>query len=94
MNVHLKSVKLALKGKSVQLLENMTIRGNNIRYITLPDSLPIDTLLVEEPQRSMKPRDRNTIKKTKLNFPIYNQITKSFDASRKPKRAPPAPRIS
>lgn len=68
MNIHLKSVKLALKGKSVQLMENMTIRGNNIRYITLPDSLPIDTLLVEEPQRSMKPRDRSTIKKTK--FPL------------------------
>ncbi|TKC41279.1 hypothetical protein EI555_021043 [Monodon monoceros] len=28
-------------------LETLSIRGNNIRYFILPDSLPLDTLLVD-----------------------------------------------
>jgi len=48
MNTHLKTVKLTLKKKNPMLLDHLTIRGNNIRQIILPDSLPLDTLLVDD----------------------------------------------
>ena len=41
MNTHLKSVKLTVKGQEKINLDHLTIRGNNIRYIILPDTLPI-----------------------------------------------------
>eukprot|EP00897_Mesotaenium_endlicherianum_P008741 jgi/Mesen1/7896/ME000420S07037 len=51
MNTHLKTVKLTLKGKAPVALDYLSIRGNNIRYYILPDSLNLDTLLVEEAPR-------------------------------------------
>ena len=47
MNTHLKAVKMTLKGKNPVSLETLSIRGNNIRYYILPDSLNLDTLLAE-----------------------------------------------
>ena len=41
MNTHLKTVKMTTKGKNPVSLEHLTIRGNNIRYYLLPESLPI-----------------------------------------------------
>ncbi len=41
MNTHLKTVKLTCKGKNPVSLEHLTIRGNNIRYYLLPESLPL-----------------------------------------------------
>lgn len=57
MNTHLKSVKMTVKGKDPISLETLSVRGNNIRYIILPDSLPLDTLLVEEPRKSKKKKE-------------------------------------
>ena len=48
MNTHLKAVKMTLKNKDPVPLESLSIRGNNIRYFILPESLPLDTLLVDE----------------------------------------------
>ena len=48
MNTHLKAVKLTVKGRESQQLDQLTIRGNNIRYFILPESLPLETLLVED----------------------------------------------
>ena len=48
MNTHLKAVKLIVKGREPQNLDQLTIRGNNIRYFLLPESLPLETLLVED----------------------------------------------
>ncbi|GFR03185.1 probable small nuclear ribonucleoprotein Sm D1 [Trichonephila clavata] len=48
MNTHLKSVKLTLKNRDPVQLETISIRGNNIRYYILPDSLPLETLLVDD----------------------------------------------
>ncbi|KPP57571.1 hypothetical protein Z043_124688, partial [Scleropages formosus] len=45
MNTHLKAVKMTLKNREPTQLESLSIRGNNIRYFILPDSLPLDTLL-------------------------------------------------
>ena len=55
MNTHLKAVKMTLKGKEPVQLETLSIRGNNIRYFILPESLPLDTLLVEDPPKERRP---------------------------------------
>ncbi|KAL9248971.1 Small nuclear ribonucleoprotein SmD1b-like protein [Drosera capensis] len=55
MNTHLKTVKLTLKGKNPVTVDHLSVRGNNIRYYILPDSLNLDTLLVEETPR-VKPK--------------------------------------
>lgn len=48
MNTHLKTVKMTVRNGQPQSLESLSIRGNNIRYVILPDSLPLDTLLVDD----------------------------------------------
>ena len=48
MNTHLKAVKLTVKGRETISLDHLTIRGNNIRYFLLPESLPLETLLVND----------------------------------------------
>jgi len=48
MNTHLKAVKLTVKGKETIALDHLTIRGNNIRYFLLPESLQLETLLVDD----------------------------------------------
>uniref|UniRef100_A0A8C4NBK6 Small nuclear ribonucleoprotein Sm D1 n=1 Tax=Eptatretus burgeri TaxID=7764 RepID=A0A8C4NBK6_EPTBU len=48
MNTHLKAVKMTVKNREPVQLESLSIRGNNIRYFILPDSLPLDTLLVDD----------------------------------------------
>ncbi|MFS7946459.1 putative like-Sm (LSM) domain containing protein, LSm4/SmD1/SmD3 [Helianthus anomalus] len=55
MNTHLKTVKLTMKGKNPVTLDHLSVRGNNIRYYILPDSLNLETLLVEETPR-VKPK--------------------------------------
>ena len=47
MNTHLRTVKMTLKGKAPVTLDSLSIRGSNIRYYILPDSLNLDTLLVD-----------------------------------------------
>lgn len=48
MNTHLKTVKMTVRNSEPQQLDTLSIRGNNIRYVILPDSLPLDTLLVDD----------------------------------------------
>ncbi len=48
MNTHLKAVKLTVKGRETVSLDHLTIRGNNIRYFLLPESLPMETLLIND----------------------------------------------
>lgn len=58
MNTHLKAVKMTLMNREPTQLESLSIRGNNIRYFILPDSLPLDTLLVDiEPKIKSKKRE-------------------------------------
>ena len=54
MNLHLKLVKLTLKGRAPVTLENYSVRGNQIRHIELPEYLPIDTMLIDEPVKRPK----------------------------------------
>ena len=48
MNTHLKAVKLTMKGRDTISLDHLTVRGNNIRYFLLPESLHLDRLLVDD----------------------------------------------
>ena len=60
MNTHLKKVKLTLRSAAGQppvSLDSIAIRGNNVRYYILPDSLPLDTLLVDDAPRAKKRKE-------------------------------------
>ncbi|KAG8965451.1 mRNA splicing protein smd1 [Tulasnella sp. 419] len=48
MNTHLKTVKLSTRNRDPISMDSISIRGNNIRFWILPDSLPLDTLLVDD----------------------------------------------
>uniref|UniRef100_A0A6I8NSW9 Small nuclear ribonucleoprotein Sm D1 n=1 Tax=Ornithorhynchus anatinus TaxID=9258 RepID=A0A6I8NSW9_ORNAN len=64
MNTHLKAVKVTLKNREPEQLETLSIRGNNIRYLILPDGLPLDTLLVEvEPKAKSKKKEAGSLRK-------------------------------
>ena len=56
MNTHLKSVKMTAKNREPVQLETLSIRGNNIRYFLLPDSLPLDTLLIDDAPKARAQR--------------------------------------
>ncbi|CAH1780071.1 unnamed protein product [Owenia fusiformis] len=58
MNTHLKAVKMTVKNKEPVQLETLSIRGNNVRYFILPDSLPLDTLLIDDAPKFRKPGGR------------------------------------
>lgn len=63
MNMHLKAVKMTVKNKDPVNLESLSIRGSNIRYVILPDSLPLDTLLVDDgPKAKAKKKDASMLK--------------------------------
>jgi hypothetical protein len=55
MNTHLKAVKLMPKGRSPINVDHMSVRGSMIRYYILPDSLNLDTLLVDIDQPKQRP---------------------------------------
>uniref|UniRef100_A0A8R1DRC3 Small nuclear ribonucleoprotein Sm D1 n=1 Tax=Caenorhabditis japonica TaxID=281687 RepID=A0A8R1DRC3_CAEJA len=51
MNTHLRAVTMTVKNKDPVKLDSISIRGNNIRYIILPDPLALDTLLIDDEPR-------------------------------------------
>ncbi|CRK41703.1 hypothetical protein BN1708_008532, partial [Verticillium longisporum] len=55
MNAALRIVKMTTKGQDPIALDTMNIRGSTIRYFILPDSLPLDTLLVDD---APKPKNK------------------------------------
>ncbi|KAM0787627.1 mRNA splicing protein smd1 [Microbotryomycetes sp. NB124-2] len=57
MNTHLKAVKMTIRGREPQSLDTLAVRGNNVRYYILPDSLPLDTLLVDDAPKPRKRKD-------------------------------------
>uniref|UniRef100_A0A914R7R3 Small nuclear ribonucleoprotein Sm D1 n=1 Tax=Parascaris equorum TaxID=6256 RepID=A0A914R7R3_PAREQ len=56
MNTHLRAVKMTVKNREPIQLDTLSIRGNNIRYIILPDSIPLDTLLIDDEPRKKSAR--------------------------------------
>ncbi|KAJ2808396.1 Small nuclear ribonucleoprotein Sm D1 [Coemansia guatemalensis] len=58
MNTHLKKVKMTVKNRDPVSLDTLSLRGNNIRFYILPDSLPLDTLLIDDtPKPKTRKRD-------------------------------------
>ena len=57
MNTHLKSVKMTVRNRNPQSLDSLSIRGSNIRYYILPDSLPLDTLLVDDAPKPKRKKE-------------------------------------
>jgi small nuclear ribonucleoprotein D1 len=57
MNTHMKNTKVTVKGRNPVPMDNLTIRGSTIRYVILPDHLPLETLLIDDTpiQRPPKP---------------------------------------
>lgn len=60
MNTHLKAVKMTVKNKDPVNLETLSIRGSNVRYVILPDSLPLDTLLVDDTPKAKAKAKKET----------------------------------
>ncbi len=73
MNTHLKAVRLTVKGSDPVTLDHLTIRGNNIRYFFLPESLSIDALLVDDTTKlrnkmnTIRSRYKGKVKRTPGN---------------------------
>jgi small nuclear ribonucleoprotein D1 len=63
MNTHLKTVKVTVKNQPSTTLDVLSIRGANIRYYILPDSLPLDSLLIDDtPEgKAKKKREKMTL---------------------------------
>eukprot|EP01115_Flamella_aegyptia_P011805 TRINITY_DN5670_c1_g3_i1.p1 TRINITY_DN5670_c1_g3~~TRINITY_DN5670_c1_g3_i1.p1 ORF type:complete len:122 (+),score=19.39 TRINITY_DN5670_c1_g3_i1:31-366(+) len=59
MNTHLKNVKMTIKRQNPVNLDFLTIRGNNIRYYLLPESLNLETRLQDDGVKPMKKKDKN-----------------------------------
>lgn len=58
MNTHLRSVKMSVKGRDQISLDTLSLRGNNIRYYILPESVPLDTLLIDDtPRRKARKKE-------------------------------------
>ncbi|CAM1506649.1 Fc.00g062900.m01.CDS01 [Cosmosporella sp. VM-42] len=58
MNTALRTVKMTPRGQDPISLDSMNIRGSTIRYFILPDSLPLDTLLIDD-----QPKPKNKARK-------------------------------
>ena len=83
MNTHMRAVKLTVKGRETIALDHITIRGNNIRYFLLPESLQLETLLVDDTPKF----------KTKIGGPggSIGANAKKDTPIKKHKRPPPNP---
>ena len=57
MNTHLKTVRLTMRNRDPVLLDSLSIRGNTIRYYILPDSIPVDTLLIDDAPKPKKKKE-------------------------------------
>lgn len=57
MNTHLKTVRLTMRNRDPVPLDSLSIRGNTIRYYILPDSIPVDTLLINDAPKAKKKKE-------------------------------------
>ena len=73
MNTHVRLVKVQLPAQPKERLENMTIRGASIRYVILPDSINLGTLLVDDrPKKTMIRRGESKEEKDRKPM-LYQQ---------------------
>ena len=73
MNTHLKQVTLMPKGKNPIKVDNMSVRGSHIRCYILPESLNLDTLLVDIDQPKQRAKRPERTARAHLPFlPLCN----------------------
>lgn len=72
MNINLKDVKMTSIDRTPTVLEHMTIRGNQVRMVLLPDELNLDSILSDS---VFKPKSKKRA-----------QTDDSSSSSRTPKR--------
>ena len=60
MNTHLKAVKMTIKGRNPVSLDSMSVRGSNIRYVILPDSINLDAYLIDDSPKNNPARVKTT----------------------------------
>ena len=48
MNTYMRKVKMTLKGKNPLVHDTLSVRGSTIRYYILPESLNLDSLLIDD----------------------------------------------
>ncbi|PRT55583.1 Small nuclear ribonucleoprotein Sm D1 [Wickerhamiella sorbophila] len=60
MNTTLRGVRMTVKEQDPVFLDTMTIRGSTIRHYVLPDSVPLDSMLVDD---GPKPRNHRPVVK-------------------------------
>jgi small nuclear ribonucleoprotein D1 len=53
----LKTVRLTMRNRDPVPLDSLSIRGNTIRYYILPDSIPVDTLLINDAPKAKKKKE-------------------------------------
>lgn len=62
MNIHMKNAKLTTRNREPVTYDSLSVRGNQIRYVILPDSLPLDSLLVDDrPKANLKGERREPV---------------------------------
>eukprot|EP00854_Cymbomonas_tetramitiformis_P007437 gene7437-8855_t len=81
MNTHLKTVKMTLKGKNPVTLDHLSLRGNNIRYYILPDSLNLDTLLVDDTPKIQKKDGAKAVLDGIYSEPVDAAVVAVVDAA-------------
>jgi len=52
----MKNTKVTVKGRNPVPMDNLTIRGSTIRYVILPDHLPLETLLIDDTPKQKPPK--------------------------------------
>merc|ERR1739845_20773 len=62
MNTHLKAVKIISDENNPIIIDQMSIRGSNIRHFILPESLNLDTLLSGLDKENQKPNKDSRIR--------------------------------
>lgn len=60
MNTSLRAVKMTPKGRDPISLDTINIRGSTVRNYILPDSLPLDTLLVDDAPKAKNKARKET----------------------------------
>ena len=63
MNIHLKRAEVRLKGATTTTkAETLSVRGSNIRYVILPESINLDLLLIDDSHKIRPPSHPPTAK--------------------------------
>lgn len=59
MNIHLKNAKLTARNREPVHYDAIAVRGSQVRYVVLPEALPLDSLLVDDrPKANLKGVER------------------------------------